>query len=580
MTVHRLAPSRWGHLLARALYYLRQDGLLALLRRSAAILGPRLLPWLFGYGLWQRVYQRPTSGDRRAIRRHMERFAVRPLFSVVVIGRPPSARLLDSLEAQLYRRWELCPAADPASALASAKGDYLVLLDGDETLVPYAFYLAAAWVNDDPDIDLLYGDEDAVDGKGRRTTPFFKPDWSPDLFLGWDYLGSGCIVRRSRAMTVGGLSRRLPAVARYDLLLRLLDGSPPPRIAHIPWILLHREAGGAAGVDREAVAEQGRQAVIEHCLRIGLLAEVCRLPGRDGQRRLIHPVTEPVPWVSAIIPTRDRVDLLRQCVDGLLDATDYPRLEIVIVDNGSSEPATLSYLAAVAARGVTVRRDDGPFNYAALNNRAVAEAKGEVILLLNNDIKVIHGDWLREMVGQALRPDVGAVGAKLYFPDDTLQHGGVVIGLGGVAGHLHHAVPGAASGDHDDLRLVREVSAVTAACLALRKQVFEEVGGLDADRLAVAFNDVDLCLKICRQGYRIIWTPFAELYHFESASRGSDLAPDKIERFQREHRTMVELWGDALSVDPYYNPNRTQDGCDGGLAYPPRLVKPWRPPSK
>jgi GT2 family glycosyltransferase len=567
MTGHRLAPRRWGHLAGRALHYLRQDGLLALLRRALAIAGPELAPTLFGYGLWRRVYQTPRRSDLRAMRRHMASFARRPTFRVVAL-RPPTAQLLASLEAQLYCRWQLIeglqtlPPAD--------NDDYLVLLDGDEILAPHALYMAAAALECDPGLDGLYADEDRLDQRDRHRAPLFKPDWSPNLLLGWDYIGGFVVLRQSLLTSVDKDAERPSAASRYALLLSLAAGPKTPRIAHLPWILVHRRDEGDPGPQ---TAETMVLAATQHCRRLGLSAQVLPLPGRAGLRRVRLALPNPAPRVSVIIPTRDRVELLAQCVDGLLDATDYPDLEIIIVDNGSRAAETRAYLDKVAGLGVKVLRDDSPFNYAALNNRAAAQASGQVLLLLNNDIKVIHGDWLTEMVGHALRADVGAVGAKLYFPDDTIQHAGVVIGLGGVAGHLHHGVARADS--RAELHLLREVSAVTAACLATRAEVFRAVGGFDADRLAVAFNDVDLCLKIRRLGLKILWTPFAELYHFESASRGSDLAPDKIERFRTEHRAMQALWGATLADDPFYSPNRTQDGCDGGLAFPPRLVKPW-----
>ncbi|MDR3564471.1 MAG: glycosyltransferase family 2 protein, partial [Negativicutes bacterium] len=318
---------------------------------------------------------------------------------------------------------------------------------------------------------------------------------------------------------------------------------------------------------RRALAEQFRQR--------GIAAEVALTAGRQGYLRVRYPLPDPAPRVSIIIPTRDRLDLLRQCIQGLMFDTDYPDLEIIVVDNDSQEPATLAYLAEIAKGSVRVLRDDGPFNYSALNNRAVAAASGSLIALLNNDTKVMQRDWLREMVSHACRPEVGAVGAKLYFSDGSLQHAGVVLGLGGVAGHLHIGLSSAEAGYYDDVELVRNVSCVTAACLLLRKVVFEEVGGLDELRLPIALNDVDLCLKIRAKGYLIVWTPFAALYHFESASRGSDVVPDKIARFQKDLALMKARWGATLTADPYYNPNRTLDDFRGGLAFPPRVSKPW-----
>jgi GT2 family glycosyltransferase len=271
------------------------------------------------------------------------------------------------------------------------------------------------------------------------------------------------------------------------------------------------------------------------------------------------PFGEKPPLVSLLVPTRDGVDILKPCVDRILSLTRYRHFELLILDNQSTCPQTLAYLADVEARDSRVRvlRWNHPFNYSAINNFGVRHANGDIIGMVNNDIEPINGDWLSEMVGQVLRPDIGCVGAKLYYPNGTLQHGGVILGLGGVAGHAHRFFPRQAEGYCGRLKLTQNLTAVTGACLLVRKDVFEEVGGLNEQKLAVTFNDVDLCLKVYKAGYRNLWTPYAELYHHESISRGADNTPKKRTRRLREMAYMRRTWSDLLNHDPAYNPNLT-----------------------
>jgi GT2 family glycosyltransferase len=566
--------------IAAALRHYRRYGPAATLRKTAQALGAHWLARLFGYRLWLWDYGRTTRGDKDRIRAHIARLARRPVVSLIVRLADPAAPGLDqtvrSLNRQLYPHWEAWIVGGPAPDCAAGDrrirtalnaeevrlaGDVVAFVDPADELSELALYMIAVAVSERPEADLIYTDEDRIDPKGRLVRPYFKPDWNLDLFYGRNYIDRLCAVRRP-------LTDGVPCPAGdYDFLLRLVERLPAGRIHHIPHVLYHRR-GAPSGTACPAI-------LAGHFARCGVPAAIEEAPA-TGRNRVRYPLPHPPPLVSVIVPTRDQVDLLRQCVDGLLNETDYSPIEIIIVDNGSREPAAIGYLAELARRSVHVLRYDAPFNYAAINNFAVRHAAGEVLTLLNNDIKVRHAGWLDEMVRHALRPDIGAVGAKLYYPDGTLQHAGVVTGLGGVAGHLHLGIPATDTGNYDDVNLVREVTCVTAACMVLRRSVFAEAGGLDEIALPVAFNDVDLCLRIRAKGYRIVWTPFAELTHFESASRGSDLAPDKIARFRREHRTMTERWGDTLERDPFYSPNLSLDGCQGELAFPPRVAKPWR----
>ena len=282
------------------------------------------------------------------------------------------------------------------------------------------------------------------------------------------------------------------------------------------------------------------------------------------------------PLVSVIVPTRDMARVLQTCIDGILNRTNYSRLELLIVDHQSVEEDTRSLFESLTSDPrVRILVYNGPFNYAAINNAAVKEARGELIALLNNDINVIDCDWLDEMVSIAVLPDVGVVGAKLLYPNDRVQHGGVVLGPGGVAGHLFHSFDRSAIGYMGRLVVVSTVSAVTAACVVMKKTSFEEVLGFDAENLAVAFNDIDLCLKISQRGYRNVWTPFAELYHHESLSRGSDEMPEHVARFESESKFMRHKWGTLLDDDPFYNPNLNIASADFTLSYPPRRIRSW-----
>jgi GT2 family glycosyltransferase len=319
------------------------------------------------------------------------------------------------------------------------------------------------------------------------------------------------------------------------------------------------------------------RAVREHlaALHSGAEVESGRLPTTYHVR---WPIPDPAPRVTLVIPTRDGMSVLQRCIESILARTDYPNFEILVVDNQSRDPATLDYFASLRREGrVRILPYDAPFNYSAINNAAVRAADGTLVGLLNNDVEVIGAGWLSEMVGLAMHPDVGAVGAKLLYPDNRIQHGGVATGILGVAGHLHRFLPRDAPGYAAQAQIVTNVSVVTAACLVVRRALYEEVGGLDEKNLAIAFNDVDFCLRLDAAGYRNVWTPFAELYHHESFSRGLEDTPEKQARFAGEIQFMHKRWGDRLEQDPYYSPNLSLFSERHELAWPPRAVKPWAP---
>lgn len=490
-----------------------------------------------------------------------------------------------SVQAQWFPHWELwlCVAAVEASAISSflkqsqkrdprvrvaiapgstsvveslnhaleqTTSEFIGLLGTHDTLAPHALAEVAHWQHRQ-EADLFYSDEDELDARGRRSNPFFKPDWSPDLCLSSLYACRFGVYRRQLLLKVGGFRPEYAACLEYDLLLRCAEHSR--RIIHISQVLYHKRQSPDALTEEKTTAQSALAEMHDNAklaLREALQrrAEVALVS--DGPTLCTFHVRRQLrgePLISIIIPTRDRLDLLGGCIDSIEKRTAYRNYELVIVDNGSREPHTLAYLSASRHR---VLRDDGPFNFARLNNKAVAHAKGDYILLLNNDVEVIAEDWLAAMLEHAQREEVGAVGAQLLYADGTIQHAGVVLGLQGAAAHAHKYRLASAPGYFYFPHLIRNYSAVTAACLLTRKAVYEGVGGLD-ERLAVTFNDVDFCLRLQEKGYLVVYTPHAKLYHHESRSRWRQ--PPPLE----EKRYILARWGSLIARDPYYNPHLT-----------------------
>lgn len=518
----------------------------------------------------------------------------RPLVSILMpVYKTPLALLDEAIQSvvdQIYPNWELCIADDCSgdprlkarlehwaqrdsriklvfcernggisaatnAAFAEASGDWIALLDHDDMLRPHA--LAEVMLSIQPDTELVYSDEDKIDERGVRYDPFFKPDFSLHLFRGQNYFNHLTVHRAENIRAVGGWRSEFDGSQDYDINLRIIEHIGGEGVLHLPAILYHwRSVAGsaAAAVDGKSYTfDAGLNALLEHLGRTEDGASVKRA-GQSPFYRVGYPLPDPAPKVSLIIPTRDRVDLLRLSVGSILEKTAYAPYEILIVDNQSTDPDTLAYFAELESReNVRILSYDKPFNFSAINNFAVQHARGEIIGLINNDVEVINSDWLWEMVSLAVREEVGCVGAKLFYPDGRIQHGGVVIGIGSVAGHSHKYLPGDTFGYFGRMSLVHEVSAVTAACLLVRREIYELVGGLNETDLTVAFNDVDFCLKVREQGYLNLMTPFAELYHHESVSRGGEDSPEKIARFQKEIAYMHRRWRTNTEPDPYYS---------------------------
>ena len=579
---------------------------------------------LTDYQKWIEVFERPTVEQRAAITAEVAAFTTRPVISVIVpVYNTPEiwlVKAVNSVRAQSYPHWELCLADDkspsphvrplleklaasdprikvvfrPAnghisaasnSALEIATGQFIALLDHDDELAVDAFYEVARVINAHPETDVIYSDEDKIDEEGKRYEPYFKPDWLPDLFVGQNYLSHLTVYRATAVRTAGGFRLGYEGSQDWDLALRVTDAVSADRIRHIPKVLYHwRAIPGSTALnisEKNYPLEAARRALNDHFARRGESVVLQTVPGDHW--RIRRPLGAKPPLVSLVIPTRNGLKFLQRCVDSMLAKTRYPEFEIVVVDNGSDDPATLAYLQQLErgthpslrpGRSTRVLRYQAPFNYSAINNFAVGHARGEIVGLMNNDLEVIHDDWLDEMVSQALRPEIGCVGALLYYPNDTIQHAGVLIGMGGVAGHAFRDFPRGTEGRFNRARLAQNYTAVTAACLVVRKAVYQQVGGLDEKSLAVAFNDIDFCLKVYAAGYRNLWTPFAELYHHESATRGAEDTPEKHERFRGEVETMLARWADLIRHDPAYNPNLSLELTDFTLSAPPR---PWKP---
>ena len=409
-----------------------------------------------------------------------------------------------------------------------------------------------------PNTVLCHADHDRLDADGERVDPAFKPDWNPEMLLARDYIGDAFLCRSDYPGCLDAARAGTPEARRELLVVAALElGSD--QVVHVPDVL--------SSVDPLAEPAPSRAALLERVFaRRGSAARA--LPGPlPGSAHVRWPLPAPVPSVEIVVPTRDRADVLRTCLESLLRLTDYPDYRVTVVDNDSIEPETTSLYDALAADGrVRVLPFAGPFNYSAINNRAVAASSADVVVLLNNDTEILHRDWLEQLVRLAIRPDVGCVGAKLYYSDGRIQHGGVIVGLCGIAGHAHRFQSRDADGYEGRLKIAQNLTAVTAACLAIRRELYESVGGLDADELEVAFNDVDLCLRTAAAGYRNVWTPAVELYHHESTSRGADDTPVKRARARRERDTMLRRWALGTFDDPAYNPNLTLEREDFGLA--------------
>ncbi|MBW2145768.1 MAG: glycosyltransferase family 2 protein [Deltaproteobacteria bacterium] len=548
------------------------------------------------YGLWI-IKNEPSREEMPKLRQESLAWSYRPRISIITPVFNTDPKWLDlaikSVINQTYDNWDLCIAdgcstrkgvknilesyarkdgrikvkflsenkgigGNSNEALSLATGDFVLFLDHDDELAFFALHELVKLLNQYPDTDLIYSDEDKITANGHRTSPTFKPDWSPDFFLSVNYIIHITAIRKMLMDKVGGFPSGYDGAQDYALFLKITEHTG--KIRHIPRILYHwrtiRESSASFFEAKPYAYDAGRRSLLDAMSRRGIEVEDISMGPFKYSYRITYSL-KGTPDIGIIIPTKDRIGLLRNCLESIFTKTTYPHYHIILVDNRSERPETLKYYELLKNNPrVKILNYAKPFNFSAINNYAAKHADSEYLLFLNNDIEVISKEWLATMLSFAQRRDVGAVGAKLCYPDDTIQHAGVILGIDGVAGHSHKRYSRKSLGYLGRIQLVQNVSAVTAACMMMRKDVFDEVRGFSED-FEIACGDVDLCLKIRQKGYLIVYNPYAELYHHESASRGFEDAPEKRDRFAREKMYMKEKWGDILTADPYYNPNLT-----------------------
>lgn len=555
------------------------------------------------YADWCRLFDQLADEDRSLIRDHANRLPSRPRFILMISGGENSAALrktLQSVQKQLYQHClvitldanhssstsmdfvttpqglslecrRLMPAKDTlATVFATLQPfDYLALLHAGDELAEHALYWMASLITSRPNAKFLYSDEDRLTDTGERIRPQFKPDWSPELLRSTNYIGRLFVAEVGTVLKAGGLAVADCVGDQHDLLLRLGDVLTADQIVHVPAVLCHRPS-----VPVQESPIRGVAAVEQHLLRNGIQGVVEER--QPGLYRVRYQLPQSPPLISIIIPTRDDLELIRRCVESLFELSTYRPYEILVVDNQSTDGPTLAYFETLRSHpAIRILPFDYPFNYSAINNYAVNHAHGEVLCLLNNDTEVIAPDWMEEMLGHLVQKHVGVVGAKLYYPDGRVQHAGDAVGVGGVADHFHMYLERDAPGYCHRAILAQDLSAVTAACLMTWRKLYLDLGGLNEKHLPVSFNDVDYCLRVRETGFRVIWTPYAELYHHESASRGTDGSWKRKMLGKREAGYLRSRWRYVLPHDPFYNPNLNYERPDFRLGAVPRVKKPW-----
>ncbi len=575
-----------------AFKYLRSEGFLSTFSRTVEFLNQVFLKDKL-YNKWIDQTELHSSFNNDSVHLRVKNIKISLIVPVYNTNIRYLKEMLSSVVNQSYPNWELCIAdggsredvrelleswmlkdqrikveflgtnlgiaGNSNAGIIMATGDYVAFLDHDDTLAPCALFEIVRSVTMHPDSDFIYSDEDKLSEDGRRRFyPHFKPDFSPDMLRSCNYICHFTAIKRSLLDEVGLFRKGFEGSQDYDLFLRSTEKAK--QVVHIPKILYHwRASKNSTSINRSSknyASESGIKALSEHINRIGLKASV-----KGGFVLNTFKISYHFPQekVSIIIPNRDHYDDLSRCIRSICDKSSYANYEIIVVDNGSVQRKLLDYYEHISRDDrIKIATWNQKFNYSELNNYGALHAVGSYLLFLNNDTVVINTDWIERMLEHACRPGVGAVGAKLYYPDGSIQHAGIILGIGGVAGHSHEFYSGKASGYMDRLKIVQNLSAVTGACMMIPKAIYKQVNGFD-EAYQVAYGDVDLCLKLRKLGYLVVWTPYAELYHFESKSRGPEDTPEKLERFINEIMLFNTKWADvAINCDPYYNPNLTK----------------------
>lgn len=591
------------HYLRRAFKYIQVNGLKRFLERIFEKTLQKNSDEVI-YGDWLRKH---TPTQEELLAQSKKRFDYRPEFSIVVpLYKTPEVylkALVDSVKGQSYDRWKLYLSdgsgenspleqllaelensderikvlrngrqlrisENTNAAIKAADGDYIVFADHDDLLTKDALYECVSALNNDKEIEFIYSDEDKISANGKKYfTPHFKPDFNIDLLRSMNYFCHLCVVKRTLIERVGMLDPAFDGAQDYDFILRCVEQTK--HVHHIPKILYHWRAddNSTSGnpESKRYAFEAGKRAIEEHCKRQGYDVQVSH--GRYLGLYRVKYLWKEEPLISIIIPNKDHIDDLDKCIQSIEQRSSYKNYEYIIVENNSTEASTFEYYTELEKKvpKAKVVYYKGDFNFSKINNFGVKYAKGDYYLLLNNDTEIINPDCLYELLSYCIRDDVGIVGARLYYPDDTIQHAGVVVGFGGVAGHAFVGFPKDHNGYSNRIICAQDYSAVTAACMMVKKSVYEQVGGLTPE-FKVAFNDIDFCLKVRKLGYLVVYNPNAELYHYESKSRGYEDTPEKVARFQQEINTFIERWPEILQKgDPYYNVNLTLDRQDFSL---------------
>lgn len=578
-----------------AMDFWKENGLKALILKSRHKL--QGIDNDYDYGEW---YQLTKPDEEELETQKKEVFDYRPKLSIVIPAYKTPERylkeMLQSIKEQTYQNWEVCVAdgsprgesservlkkfaeqdkrfkyvilgenkgisGNTNAAMDMATGDFIVLADHDDTIPPHALYECVKAINMDPEYDVIYSDEDKLDMDGKALfDPHFKPDFNPDLLTSVNYICHLFVVNRDLVDAVGGFRQEFDGAQDYDFIFRCTEAAR--KIYHIPKVLYHwrcHQNSTASNPESKMYAfEAGARAIKAHFQR-------CNIPVESVEKGVDFGIyhtkfaIKGEPLVSVVIPNKDHHSDLDLCIRSLMEKGTYKNLEFIVVENNSTDKATFSYYERIQKEYPNVRvvTWEKGFNFSAINNFGVKHARGEYLLFLNNDTEIIEKDVIREMLGYCQREDVGAVGARLLYQDDTIQHAGVVVGFGGIAGHTFIGLHRAENSYFHRAMCAQDYSAVTAACIMTKKALFDQVEGF-TEELAVAFNDIDFCMKIRSLGKLVVYNPYALLYHYESKSRGLEDTPEKVARFNREIAIFAKRWPDILrNGDPYYNPNLT-----------------------